>query len=376
MNPERTAGGNLVRLWSTAHSRARLLVTSIAFTFLGCDTARAAQDERAVTQVGEGVYVIQHRTTPFEGGNTTVVIGDREVLVVDAGYLPYAARQDIAHIKRLTAKPVRYLVNTHWHNDHVMGNHEYVKAFPGIGIVAHAETRKDMDLNIPNAPVRSAPGLTEQMTATGKILSSGKDFEGKPLTPAGRAQVESLMVRRRLAVDDYKAFVYQPPTITFDRDLTIDLGNREVQIRHLGRGNTNGDAVVYLPRERIAIVGDLLVRPLPFPYDGYPSEWVATLEALGTLDTGVIVPGHGAVMRDKAYLSLVRDLFRSAIDQVNARLHVIGPAEFQQVENVLGHVDLSTFRQRFARGDDALAKRFDETATQVVRLVFKEAALR
>jgi len=338
--------------------------------------AAAAQDQRSVTKVAENVYVIRHRGIPFEGGNTTVVVGEREVLVVDACQLPYAAREDIAEIKRLTSKPVRWLVNTHWHNDHVMGNHAYVQAFPGLSVVAHVETKRDMDLNIPNAATRSLQYFADRLAEATQRMESGKDLQGKPLTAEERAAVRERLPRRRQAVEDYRAFVYQSPTLAFDRALDLDLGGRQVRLRHLGRGNTSGDVVIYLPAERVVVSGDLLVRPLPFPYDGYPTEWVRTLDAVGELDAGVIVPGHGDVMRDKSYLYLVRDLFRSAIQQVDARLHVIGPAEFQPVDSVAGHVDLSPFRRRFAGDDEALAKQFDETAAQVVRLVFKEAALR
>ncbi|HSA56617.1 MAG TPA: MBL fold metallo-hydrolase [Gemmatimonadaceae bacterium] len=357
------------------HIVRRAVVTLIA-TLVAASHARAQSDQRRVTQIAEGVHVIQHRSTIFEGGNTTVIIGDRDVLVVDATQLPYAAREDIAEIRRLTSKPVRYLVNTHWHNDHVMGNGEYLKAFPGVAIIAHAETRKDMDLNIPKAPTRSAKPYADRVAATQRQLQSGTDAEGRTLTPAARAALEALLRLQQQAAQDYAALPYQPPTLSFESGIVLDLGGREVHVRHLGRGNTNGDAVVHLPREGIAISGDLLVRPLPFPYDGYPTEWVRTLERLAALAPRVIVPGHGDVMRDLSYLELVRELFASAIAQVDARLHVIGPAEFRTVEEVLGHVDLSPFRRRFAGDDAALGRQFDETATLVVRLVFKEAALR
>src|SRR5579862_9263578 len=114
--------------------------------------------------------------------------------------------------------------------------------------------------------------------------------------------------------------------MTFDHDFTIDLGNREVQIKFLGRGNTAGDAVAYLPKDRILVAGDLVAAPIPNTYDGYPSEWIQTLQNLGALDAGTIVPGHGSVMHDKAYLFLVRDLLKSAVDQMNAKLRQTGPA--------------------------------------------------
>src|SRR5881394_3336467 len=97
-----------------------------------------------ITDVADGVYTIRHKDAPdtFPQGNTTVIIGDREVLVVDSCYLPSSAREDIAEIRRWTNKPVRYLVNTHWHFDHTMGNGTYWEAFPGLNIVAHVETAR------------------------------------------------------------------------------------------------------------------------------------------------------------------------------------------------------------------------------------------
>jgi hypothetical protein len=95
---------------------------------------------REVTRLAEGVYAIRHPDAPdtFPQGNTTVVIGEREVLVVDSCYLPSSAREDIAQIRQWTKKPVRYLVNTHWHFDHTMGNAAYVDAFPSLAIVVQS----------------------------------------------------------------------------------------------------------------------------------------------------------------------------------------------------------------------------------------------
>ena len=173
-----------------------------------------------------------------------------------------------------------------------------------------------------------------------------------------------------------KKVAFQSATLTFENEFTVDLGNREVQIRFLGRGNTGGDAVVYLPKERIVVAGDLLVFPIPYAYDGYPSEWVGTLEHLARLDADVIVPGHGPVLRDKTYLYLVRDLFKSAVDQLNVRLGQIRPAMSLTVDDVKGGVDLSAFRQRFAGGDKDLGAEFDDMTTTLINVAFREASLR
>ncbi|HSK73466.1 MAG TPA: MBL fold metallo-hydrolase, partial [Pyrinomonadaceae bacterium] len=99
---------------------------------------------RTVTKITEGVYVIRHKDAPdtFPQSNTTVIIGEREVLVVDSCYLPSSAKEDIAQIRQWTNKPVRYLVNTHWHYDHTMGNGVYWEPFPFLTIIAHTETAK------------------------------------------------------------------------------------------------------------------------------------------------------------------------------------------------------------------------------------------
>ena len=167
-----------------------------------------------------------------------------------------------------------------------------------------------------------------------------------------------------------------PPNLTFDHELAIDLGGREVKVMYLGKGNTSGDAVVYLPKEKILIAGDLLVQPIPYMFDGYPTQWIKTLEKMALLDAEAIVPGHGPVLHDKTFLFLVRDLLKSAVDQMNERLREIGPAEFHTLDKVSGFVDLTSFRARFAGNDKEELENFDGMAKELVKIVFNEATLR
>src|SRR6185369_17286347 len=101
-----------------------------AFPYCGVALADSVNTtERRITRLAEGVYTIRHPdpTDDFPDGNTTVVIGGDSVLVVDTCYLPSSARSDIALIKSWTDKPVRYIVNTHWHYDHNNGNSAYLE---------------------------------------------------------------------------------------------------------------------------------------------------------------------------------------------------------------------------------------------------------
>jgi len=102
-----------------------------------------ATHARTVTRIADGVWTIRHPDAPdtFPQSNTTVIVGDRGVLVVDSCLLPSAAREDIAQIRQWTNKPVTWLVNTHWHFDHTLGNAAYAEAWPGVQIVATRQTQ-------------------------------------------------------------------------------------------------------------------------------------------------------------------------------------------------------------------------------------------
>jgi cyclase len=333
-----------------------------------------AQTPRRITELAPGVYAIEHRDDQdgFAGGNTTVIIGDRQVMVVDASFLPSDAREDIAQIRRWTEKPVTFLLNTHFHNDHNLGNRIYMDSFPALTIIAHRETKKEMDLFGPGSAGREARGTASYQ----RMLDSGKNGDGSRLSDADKTELRKILARRHEVGAEIDRLQFQSATLTFDRDFTIDLGNREVRIRFLGRGNTDGDAIAYLPTERILAAGDLVVHPFPYFYDGYPSEWIGTLENLAAMNANAIVPGHGPILHDNRYVLTIRDLLQSAVTQMNEALRKVGPAMFRNVESVRSQVDLTSFRQRLAGSDPALGAAFDQMVNDLVTLVFREASLR
>jgi glyoxylase-like metal-dependent hydrolase (beta-lactamase superfamily II) len=346
---------------------------ALSIGLLAIATPLSGQSERKVTKLADGVYEIQHPNTGGNvNGNTTVIIGERQVFVVDTCYLPSVAREDIAQIRQWTDRPVSFVLNTHFHNDHNLGNRAYMDAFPALTIIAHAETKKEMDLFGPGSAMRDQ----REVAYLQKMLETGKTPDGQTLSEADKTQVKNALARRMPALEEVKKVKFQSATLTFEHDFSIDLGSREVEIKFLGRGNTPGDAVVYLPKEKIAIAGDLLVYPIPYIYDGYPREWIQTLQNLAQLDADMIVPGHGPVMHDKTYIYLMRDLMKSAVDQMTESLRKSRPAMFQTLDEVKASVDLTPFRQRFAGNDKDLGEAFDEAAANLVKVVFQESSLR
>jgi cyclase len=306
--------------------------------------------ERKVTKLAEGVYAIRHKDAPdtFPQGNTTVIIGEREVLVVDSCYLPSAAREDIAQIRQWTNKPVRFLVNTHWHYDHTMGNGVYAEQFPGLMIIAHVETQRHNQGYNPGWFAR----FPNRAVLFKERLDTGKDLEGKPLTEVQIKDYQTALAGVSTVADEFKRLADRAPNLSFDHELNLDLGNREVQLKYLGRGNTSGDIIVFLPKEKLLITGDLLDHPVPYLGGGYPSELVKTLKRMAQLEADTIVPGHGDVLTGaygKAYVQQVIDFVQTVVAEVGKQIYQVGsgPRNLETVRaNVLKAVDVAAWRDR------------------------------
>jgi cyclase len=315
--------------------------------------------QRTVTKIADGVYSIRHADAPDSNpqGNTTVVIGERAVLVVDSSYLPSSAAEDIAQIRRWTNRPVRYLLNTHWHPDHQRGNSVYVDAFPDVTVVAHAETAKLMA----SYDAANRERYPKRLQAMKETLEKGPDAELQK-TVDGRSRVLAELERSRL----------QLPSLTFDSELTVDLGNRVVEIRHTGIGDTGGDAWAYLPKEQILVTGDVLVAPVPYFFAGYPADLARTLHRLLELDVKAVVPGHGDVMHDKTYMRAVLEMVETIVGQVNAVVVRIGSLS-ARLEDVRPQIDVADYRRRFAGDDPRNQEYFDESIEGLIKDAFYQA---
>ena len=355
--------------------RSQLLMIS-TFFLTSAATPLVGEDlQRVITKLTDGVYAIEHPGHRHDGlfsGNTTVIIGARQVLVVDSAFLPSIAREGIAQIRQWTDKPVTFLLNTHFHNDHNLGNEQYMLAFPALTIIAHSETKKSMDMFGPGSAAREERTNTRLQ----RMLDDGKGPDGQPLSAEDKAYVKEALADRTHWYDEIRKVKFQSATLTFDRDFSIDLGNREVQIKFLGKGNTAGDAVAFLPKEKIIVVGDLVGYPIPMANDGYPSEWIQTLQNLGQFDADTIVPGHGPVLHDKSRIFLYRELLQSAVRQLNAKLIKTGPAMSRTLEEVSGSIDLTPFRERFIGANKDLEPDWDQFIGGLIKTLFEEASLR
>ena len=355
---------------------ARPRAAWVAFVLVGVALGRAPAAAQplaapAVTTIADGVYLIRHpNASGWVHGNTTVIVGEREVLVVDSCFTSVRAREDIAEIKRRTTLPVRYLVNSHWHQDHTSGNADYAEAYPGIAIVAHTATARMLANTSPTlASDINRDGMPFKKSIEDR-LASGTASNGEPLTDAQRATLTRQLTDVTAVLEQARVYRQQMPTLTLDRQIAVDLGGRRVEITHVGRGNTSGDVVVYLPTERVLVTGDLIVSPIPFTFDGYPTEWVETLKTLRGWPAAAIVPGHGDVMRDHQYLDQVITLMQTVIDQVDGQLRRNTESTLEEVRKA---VNLAAMKTVFAGDDANRAANFDATINErLVTIVYYE----
>jgi cyclase len=331
--------------------------------------------ERTVTKIADGIYVIRHPDAPdtFPQGNTTVIVGEREVLVVDSCLLPSSAKQDIAQIRQWTTKPVRYLVNTHWHFDHNNGNGAYAEAFPGLAIVAQTETRNMIESFNP-AAVSTYAARRERFQ---QYLDTGKDGDGKPITDAFRKDLQRSINGIDAVVAEFKNVKVTPPNVAFDHEMSVDLGNRVARIMFLGRGNTAGDTVVFLPKERLVVAGDLLDHPVPYFFGGFPAELSTTLRNMARLDPQTIIPGHGDVLRDQVYLNMVINLTDEVVSVVRREVGNMPRRTLEEVQQAVAKsVDAAAWRQKFAGDDKDNRDNFDQSFDSLIKVAYKEALVR
>ena len=331
-----------------------------------------------VEKIAEGVYAIIHADATHDWpsgavnwphGNTGVVIGSDGVLVIDATYYPSRARADIALIRSLTTKPVRYLLNTHWHGDHTHGNAEYLDAFPGLTIVGPRPNAEFIALNQARVLGLARAPQSAKRTDLARLeaaRAAGKDSTGQAFSASSRALLEQAMSEAKTELAELTAIRIAPPTLLFDRELQLDLGGRVVVLRNWDRANSPADATAYLPVEKVLFAGDIVVHPVPYVFGAYPGPWIPVLRQLEDIPVAALVPGHGPVLRDHAYTRQVRELLEAAMSEVAALVR-----QGKTLQEVQATVTLDAFRARFVTGSDPTPP---EVWTQSIRAGLVERA--
>ena len=201
--------------------------------------------------------------------NAAFVVTDDEVVVIDALGSPALAEELLAEIRRVTPLPVKHVIVTHYHADHIYG----LQVFQALGAEVIAHTR-------------------------------GHEYLG---SDTARLRLEDSRETLFPWIDEKTRLVQADRWL--DGPATLTLGGRRFEISHAGPAHTPEDLVVWLPESRVLLAGDIVFRGrIPFVGLADSGAWVQALERLLAYDAQVIVPGHGPVSKDaRADLQLTRD---------------------------------------------------------------------
>jgi cyclase len=352
----------------------RPTVSALAFALVLCLAASdtRAQDTFTLVELAPNVHIALVTRNPprYVFANALVVIRERDVLVVDTHQSPSAARVLIDEIARLTPLPVRYVVNTHWHGDHVYGNQSYAERFPEVEFLGHLNTRVDVETKGSEALRKEIADLPGSIAAREGWLTTGQGPNGEDLTPAQVEQVRRSHRLRSEYLEELKGLRLTPPNVTFEDRLMLSDSSVPVELIHFGPAHTRGDVVVYLPEQGILAVGDLLEDGLPWvDENSTPEGWATVLERLSEIDAEIIVPAHGPVLRDRGLLDGERDFMRAAAD-VAARALEDGLS----LEATLERLDFSTFRWFLDPEDARRGEPFREYVRGVVTRAYEVGA--
>jgi len=289
---------------------------ALALLALTCTSESADFGKVSGSKVADGVYLFttsRYGDVGF-GGNAVAILTGEGVVMFDTSGTPASAQTILAELRKLTDKPVLYVINSHWHWDHWGGNQVFKAAYPNVQFLSSDENR---DLMMNTAVAWNAPGLERDLP--GYISDQKKQLAAAEAKHAPETQLAGM--RELLAADEdflqqKKSVTYTFPNVAFSGSVTLFLGGHEIRVVH-ARAITPGDTYVYLPKEKILMAGDIIVSPIPFAVGGsYPQDWIATLQALDAMQIETIVPGHGDVERDKVYLRQNLALFQHVAKDV------------------------------------------------------------
>jgi len=287
-------------------------------------------------KITDGVYYATATGSMVTGSNNVAIIGSRDVLVVDTGTTPAAARAFIEDLKLVTTKPVRYVVNTHFHYDHTDGNQVYAGK---ADIIAHEYVKQAIQtLDV----LHREPYQTSQLVNVPRRIDDLKRQIAAAKDAATRQTLQQQLKVTQEGFEQLKEINPTPPSVTYSTKKVLDLGGREVQLLFLGRGHTNGDTVVFLPKEKIVATGDLMESQIAYMGDAQFAEWVTTLDALKRLDFDTDLPGHGMPFRGKELITTFQGYLRDLMKQ-GADLRKQGVT----AEAAAQRVDLTAYRSSF-----------------------------
>ena len=312
---------------------AALLLVTAATVVAGRAEAQTPMAHRFL-QVAPGVYSALGNGTIETRASSMVIVNADDVFLVDTNITPEATRRLVSDINTITDKPIRYVVNTHWHYDHADGNQVFG---PEVAIIGHENERS----GILGGALKNRLAL-EFQNLPGQLENIRRQI-AEAIDPARKKQAEDRLKVQEAYQEQLKETVPTPPNLTVADHLTLFRGDREIRVLYLGRGHSDTDLMVYLPKEKVVATGDFFEGPATGALNfGFHDEWANNLEKLKALDFETVVPGHGEPFKGKEQISYFQAFLRDLWNQAKT-LH----DQKVPVEEAARRIDLNAHREHY-----------------------------
>jgi cyclase len=310
--------------------------------------AAAATDKKLfdLEKAADGVYFARARAQAVINCNGAVFVRSKDVVVVDAHSKPSAAASLIAQIKReVTDKPVRYVVNTHFHWDHTQGDHAYRQTGSKVDIIATNATKKLMsDLSMTRVKA-SAAEIEEQMEKMRKRAEGSSSGAEKAFCAEQTGQMQAYLA-------EIKDYTLELPDITFDDSYDLADPAFDLHLQFHGHAHTAGDVFVYCPQRKALATGDASHGWVPNLGDGYPHAWPATIDTVMKGDFKYVLGGHGPMQADRVVMTNQRNYIEELTEKVEA-----GKREGLTVEEMQKRFTVASLRSLQSNGYEAFLTR-------------------
>jgi cyclase len=263
-----------------------------------------------IQQVANGIYFAQARPQAMLNCNAAIFVRSKDVVVVDTHSKPSAAASLIGQMKReVTPKPVRYVINTHFHWDHTQGSAAYRRTGEKVDFIASAATR-DLMAKL------SVDRMKASVGAVPKQVDGLRERAAHSTSAAEKAFCADQVRQLEAYLAELKDYTPELPTITFDKSYVLKDPAYDLHIDFRGHAHTAGDVVVFCPQERAIATGDVIHGFLPFIADGFPRIWPGTIDVIGQADFRSIMPGHAALQTDRTVMTNLRNYIEELTGKV------------------------------------------------------------
>jgi cyclase len=299
-----------------------------------------------IQKATEGVYFAHARPQTVINCNAAIFVRSKDVVVVDAHSKPSAAASIIRQIRRqVSDKPVRFVINTHFHWDHTQGDHGYRMAGEKVDFIASSMTKQLMEEFAVARMKASADAVPKQIEDMRRRAEKSFSEAEKAFCAEQIRQLEAYQA-------DLKNYALELPSITFDKSYLLSDPAFDLHLEFHGRSHTAGDVFVFCPQKRALATGDASHGWLPNIADGYPRLWPGTIDEVAQADFKYMMGGHGPMQEDRTVMMSQRNYIEELAEKVEA-----GKRAGQSLEELQARLAVASLKSMQSNGYQAFLER-------------------